>query len=305
MGAALGPAHEGGYVVQAANAAAGAQRGAVEGCHGIGEIERLLHRHGLQNSIAERPVKDVAGTGGIHTVDDESGGVVELAVLAGEGAVGSQGHGGDADAVLFLDGFEGFEGIGFAGPGGGKFAGGDEVIDVGEDAVEALIDGIDVDGDGDAVAAGDFGGAGDGGGIVAVDVEDAGAGDHVLGDLLGVDLEAIVAAPEDGALAGGAIDDDVGGLIGTAAADQDVVEVDAGALEAFDLDAAAEVVADRADVLGAQAEAGAGYEGAGDLAAGAEVFFFEGHLAGVGREVRNDEQGISGIEAHSNDVEFR
>src|ERR1019366_4680138 len=122
------------------------------------------------------------------------------------------------------------------GPGGGKLAGGHQVIDIGEDAVEALIDGIDIDGDGDAVAAGDFGGAGDGGGIVAVDVEQTGAGDHVLGDLLGEHLEAIVAPPQDGTLAGGAVDDDVGGLIGTAVADHDVIEVDAGDLEAFQLD---------------------------------------------------------------------
>src|SRR5260370_19683743 len=84
-----------------------------------------------------------------------------------------------------------------------------------------------------------------------------------------------------------------------------MAEIAAGPFEAFDWDAAAEVVADRADVLGAQPEAGAGDEGTGDLAAGAEVFCLEGHLAGVGREVRNDEQGIRGIEAHSNDVEFR
>src|ERR1035441_218945 len=116
-----------------------------------------------------------------------------------------------------------------------------------------LIDGVDIDGDGDAVAAGDFGGAGDGGGIVAVDVEQTGAGDHVVGDLLGEHLEGIVAPPKDGALAGGTVDEDVGGLIGTALADHHMIEIDAGALEAFQLDAAAEIVADGADVLGAQA----------------------------------------------------
>src|ERR1019366_2293787 len=205
---------------------------------------------------------------------------------------GAQGHGGNAHTVLLLDDLEGLEGIGLAGPGGGKLAGRDQVIDIGEDAVEALIDGVDVDGHGDAVTAGDVGGAGDGGGIVAVDVEQAGAGDHVVGDLLGPDLKGIVAAPQDCTLTGGAVDDDVGGLIGTAAADHHVVEADAGVLEAFELDAAAEVVADGADVLGAEAEAGAGDEGAGHLAAGREVLFLEGDLAGIGGEVGDDEQGI-------------
>src|ERR1039458_5650370 len=76
------------------------------------------------------------------------------------------------------------------------------------------------------------------------------------------------------------------------------------ALGPFPRDAAAEVVADGADVLGAQAEAGAGDEGAGHLAAGAEVLLLEGDLAGIGREVRDDEQGIGGIQPQSNDVEF-
>ena len=140
---------------------------------------------------------------------------------------------------------------------------------------------------------------------MAVDVKQAGAGDHVVGNLLGPHREAIVAPPQDGTLAGGTVDDDVGGLVGTAPADHHVIEVDAGVLEAFELDAAAEVVADRADVLGAQAEAGAGDEGAGHLAAGREVLFLERHLAGIGRKVRHDEKGIGGVEAHSNDVEFR
>ena len=73
----------------------------------------------------------------------------------------------------------------------------------------------------------------------------------------------------------------------------------------FSLIRAAQVVADGADVLGAQAELRAGDHGAGHLAAGAEVFFMERHLAGVGRKVGNDEQSIGGVEAHANHVEFR
>jgi len=43
-------------------------------------------------------------------------------------------------------------------------------------------------------------------------------------------VERFVAAPQHGALAGGAVDDDVGGLIGAAAADEQMIEVDAGTL---------------------------------------------------------------------------
>ena len=84
-----------------------------------------------------------------------------------------------------------------------------------------------------------------------------------------------------------------------------VIQVDARALEAFHLDAAAKVVAHRADVLGAQSETRAGDESAGHLAAGAEVFFLERHLAGIRREMRNDQQRIGGIQPQSNNVEIR
>src|ERR1035438_7386608 len=85
--AALGAAHQPSHIVEAANAASGAEGGAVEGRHGIGKIEGFLDGHSLQDSIAERPVKDVAGTGGIDAVDDKSGRIVEPAVLAGERTV--------------------------------------------------------------------------------------------------------------------------------------------------------------------------------------------------------------------------
>ena len=83
-----------------------------------------------------------------------------------------------------------------------------------------------------------------------------------------------------------------------------MVEIDAGALEAFNLDAAALIVADCADVLGAQSEAGARHHRAGDLAAGAEEFFLKRDFAGVGRKVGNDEHGVGGVEADTDDVEF-
>src|SRR5207237_9641540 len=95
-----------------------------------------------------------------------------------------------------------------------EFGAGDEVVDVGQHFIEAVINGVDVDRDGDAVLARDGGGVGDGSGVMAIDVEHAGAGDLLGVDLFRVDAEAVVGAPEHGALAGRAVDDDVGGLVG-------------------------------------------------------------------------------------------
>ena len=155
------------------------------------------------------------------------------------------------------------------GPTTGEFGAGEEVIDVLEDAFEAGVDGIDIDGYGDAICACDAGGVFDSRSIVTVDVEQAGAADLIFGDVVGREREAVGALPEYGALAGGLIDDDVGRLISAAGADVDVFEIDTAALQAIELDAAAFIIADGADVFGTETEFCAGDYGAGDLAAGA------------------------------------
>src|SRR5262249_5809944 len=153
-----------------------------------------------------------------------------------------------------------------AGPRGGEFAGSNEVVDVGKNLFEAVIDRVDIDRYGNAVVARNGGGARHGGRVVAVDVKHAPAHDHLLGDLAGTNLEAVVTPPENGALAGRPIDHDVGGLVGAVGADLDMVEIDAGAPQAFYLDPAALIVADGPDVLGAQAKARTGHHGARHLA---------------------------------------
>jgi hypothetical protein len=116
---------------------------------------------------------------------------------------------------------------------------------------------------------------------------------------------AIVAAPQHGALAGGVIDDDVSRLIGAVLAKLHVIEIDAGAAQALDLDAAALVVADAADVFHPQPEAGARHHGTGHLAARAHDFFFKRHFARVSRKVRHDQERIGGVQPDAHNVEFR
>src|SRR5262249_18620730 len=128
--------------------------------------------------------------------------------------------------------------------------------------------------------------------------------DLVGRDFIRVDAQAVVAAPQDGALAGRTIDDDIRRLVGAAFSELDVIEIDAGALEALDLDPAAFIIADGADVFDAQTEAGAGHHRARNLSAGAEDLFNERHFPRVGWKVRNYEQGIGGVEAHANNVEL-
>lgn len=183
--------------------------------------------------------------------------------------MGAEGHGGDAHSVLALQGLERAMRVFDFGPAAGKFGTGEKVVYVLEDAFEAGVDGIDIDGDGDAVGAGDAGCVFDSWGVVTINVEQAGTTDLIFGNIGGREREAIGTLPEHGTFAGGLIDDDVGRLVGAAGAEVDVFEIDAAALKAIKLDAAAFVIANGADVFGAQAEFRAGDYGAGDLASGA------------------------------------
>ena len=140
--------------------------------------------------------------------------------------------------------------------------------------------------------------------IVAVDVQQPRAGNLLVGDLGGVDAQAIAALPQHGALAGGVVDDDIGRLVGAVAAKLHVIQVDPRALQAVPLDAAAIVVADRTDVLGFQAELGAGHQRGGHLPARADHLFLKRHLARVGGKARHYQQGIGGIETDADHVEF-
>ena len=92
--------------------------------------------------------------------------------------------------------------------------------------------------------------------------------------------------------------------MGQFGADLYVLEIDPRSPQAVELDAAALVVADGADVLGAQPQPGARHQGAGHLPAGADNLFLERDLAGVGREARDRQQRVGGVQADAYDIEF-
>ena len=118
--------------------------------------------HALQNSIAKGPMEDVAGAGGIHAIHHEGRRVDKLSFFERERAVGAERHGGDAHLVFALDHFQGAERIALIGPLHGELGTGDEVIDMRQHAVEAVIDGVDIHGNGNSGGARDAGGMLDG-----------------------------------------------------------------------------------------------------------------------------------------------
>jgi len=97
--------------------------------------------------------------------------------------------------------------------------------------------------------------------------------------------------PEDGALAAGAVDDDVGRLVGTSFNHVHAGDIDAAAPQAVQLKTAAIVVADGADVAAVFAERLAGDDRRRDLSARFDALFQERDFAGVGRKLGNDDGG--------------
>ena len=128
--------------------------------------------------------------------------------------------------VFVLDTLQRAERIALAGPSLGEFGAADQVVDASQHLVEARIDIIDIHADRDAVVACDAGGAGDGGRVVSVDMQHPRARNLLRSDVRGVERQTIRAMPEDGALAGGLVDDDVGALVGATGADLDVFKID-------------------------------------------------------------------------------
>ena len=86
-------------------------------------------------------------------------------------------------AARALDGGQGFERIVDTGPAAGEFGAGDQVIHQREDAVETRVDRVHIHRDRNAARARDSRRVFHRRGIVAVDVEQPGAGNLIVGDL--------------------------------------------------------------------------------------------------------------------------
>ena len=132
---------------------------------------------------------------------------------------------------------------------------------------------------------------------MAVDVEGAGVGDPLALKIGRVEDDALVATAEDGALSL-VVDEDEGLGAGDSGGGDDV-SFDAGVGEGFAMESGGEVVAEFADVTGAQTPLLTGDDRGGDLSAGEGAeggVFGLGAAGGIGRE-RDD--GVGGVQAYA------
>jgi len=89
--------------------------------------------------------------------------------------------------------------------------------------------------------------------------------------LAGSEAQALVALPEKRFARPCAIDQNIGGLVGTIFANLDIVQIDIAELQALELNAPALVVADGADVFHPQSKLGASHHGAGTCPPGLRI----------------------------------
>src|SRR5579864_2828815 len=206
---------------------------------------------------------------------------------------------------LLLNGLERAEGIALVGPLHGKFRARYQIIDMRQHAIESVIDGVDIHRDWNPMLARDPGGTRNGTGIMRVDVEQARTGDLLHRHTVRMETQAIIALPEYGPLSRGLVNQDIGGLVRTVLADFDIVQVDAALAQAFELDAAAFVITHGPDILHPKPQFGASYKGAGYLSPRAQQLALESDFAGVSREVREKNEGVSGVLTHTDNIKLR
>ena len=274
--------HEGFDLIDGADAAARALRHAIDGGGGAGEVEAAGKRPALQQSVDEAGTEDVAGARGVDDGDAEGGGVVELLTVPGNDAVGAKCGGGEPATETTLHLAERGLQVGFAGQTEGEVVVDDEEVDVLEEFINAVVGVVEVGGDEHAGLAGPAGGERGSGGVVAVDVKGAGVDDPFALELRGLEGEALVAAAEDGALAGAVEEDERAGA--GRGGDVDEVGFGAGAEKLLRVEAGCLVVAELADIAGAKTPRLAGDDGAGDLAAKHDVLSFVLDLGAALRE---------------------
>ena len=141
------------------------------------------------------------------------------------------------------------------------------------------------------------------GSVMAVHMKRAGVGDPIAFEFFGAQGEAVVALPENRALTR-VINEDKRLLAGAAGSGYQV-RFDAAAEKFFAMECGCAVIADFADIAGAESPLLAGDDRAGDLAARENISGAKLDLGAAGREVVKREKRVGGVEADADKVDFR
>ena len=231
-----------GDVCERADAAAGADSGAVECSSGASKFQLAVEGPVFEQSVDEAGVEDVAGAGGVDDGDAKGRSVKELFAVEGEDAFLTKSRGSEAAVVAALHFAKSLLEIGLGCEAGGKVAADDEVVDVADEILDVGIEFVEVGDDGNAGFAGPGGGEDGSFRVVTIDVESAGIGDPFAVEVSGAEGEpgVKIAADENSTFALG-IDEDEGSRAGSAR-DGDDASFDTGVGKGFAMESRGQIV---------------------------------------------------------------
>jgi len=259
-------------------------------------------RPALKEAVDETSVEDIAGAGGIPRLDSKGGGVVKLRAVPTKDAFFAQSGGGEDATEALANGRERFTQVIFGSEAARNISAGDEVVDVLQKRFTPGIEVVEIGNDGNACGARPACGGCCGDSVMAVQVKRARVDNPIALKFFGAQGEAIVAFPEDRALAGVINEDE--SLLARAARGGNEVRFDAAAKKFFAMQRSGTIVTDLADVSSAQSPLLASNDRRGDLPAGENVGGTKFDLGAAGREVVKRKKRISGIEAYADEVDF-
>src|SRR5712692_1024595 len=284
------------------DSASSPQSGAVQRRSGTTELELPTKRPALQQRVNESAVKDVACSGGIHSINPEGGCMMELLAVPSQRAVAAKSNSDDSAAVAPVEGRQRVQQVCLACEPRRELAGSDQVIHILKQSFNSRIDVVHVGRHRNSGLPRPVAGDGCRGGVVPVEMHGPGAEDPFSIEFFWANREAGIAPPQDGALTGWLVHEDEG-CLARAAGNCNHARLDAGAGKLALLQFGGPIVAHFADVSRTQAPLLAGNQRARHLAAGMDLSREELDLGIESREMGQADQSIGGVQADAGDID--
>lgn len=284
------------------NGAAGPESGAVQRGGGAGKLELARRRPALQQRIDESCVKDVARAGRVERFHLKCRRVVELRAVPGENALVSKSGGGKPASKALENKGERLAEVVLVGEPARDVAADDEIVNPGQQGIDAGVELVEIGDYGNVRRASPGSGSNGCRGVVTIHEKSARGRDPLRAKFLGLEREARISPPENGAFAG-RVNKDEGLLAGAGCGEE--LRFHTEAREFGAVDPGRFVIAEFSDVPRAKAPGLAGDHRRGDLASRQHRGGFKGDLRAAFGMVRKRDERIGSVQADANDVHVR
>jgi len=281
------------------NGAAGPESGAVQRGGGAGKLELARRRPALQQRVDESSVKDIARSGRVERFHLKCRRVVELRAVPGKNAFVSKCGGGKPASKALENKRERLAEVVLVGEPARDVAADDEIVDPGQQGIDGGVELVEIGDYGNVRSASPSRSSDGCGGVVTIHEKSASGSDPLRAKFLGLEREARISPPENGAFAG-RVNEDESLLAGAGCGEELRFDTEAGEFGA--VDPGSFVIAEFSDVPGAKAPGLAGDHRRGDLASWQHRGGFKGDLRAAFGIVRKRDERIGSVQADANDI---